>query len=96
MINIYRVTFDTIYHTSMTSHSFIKIKRPVKPVPKPQPPEAAIPAEVEPTQPLEIELPEQPETIVQSDLVTKIPLEESVFGCGWSLTELRNEFSGRQ
>ncbi len=81
----------------MTSNTFIKIKRPTKPTPQPQSqPQDVAPAEVEPTQPLEIEQPEQLETIVQSGLVVEVSLEESVFGCGWSVTELRNEFSGRQ
>lgn len=78
----------------MTSNTFIKIKQPTKPTHQPQsPPQAAISEEVEPTQPLEIE---QMETIVESELVAEIRPDESVFGCGWSVTELRNEFSGRQ
>ncbi len=81
----------------MTSNTFVKIKRLAKPTPPPQSqPQDVAPAEVEPTQTLEIEQPEQLETIVQSGLVAEIPLEESVFGCGWSVTELLNEFSGRQ
>ncbi len=81
----------------MTSNTFIKIKRPAKPTPQPQSPsQAAIPTDAQPTQLLEIEQSEQPETTVQSGLVAEISLEESVFGCGWSVTELLNEFSGRQ
>ncbi len=81
----------------MISNNFIKIKRPTKPTPHPQEPfQVATPVEVKPTQPLEIEQPEQPETIVESGLVVEIPPDESVFGCGWSITELKNEFSGRQ
>lgn len=81
----------------MNSNTFIKIKRPTKPTPKPQElSQAETPPEVEPMQPLEPEQLEQTETIVQSGLVVEIPPDESVFGCGWSVTELRNEFSGRQ
>lgn len=81
----------------MTSNTFIKIKRPTKPTPQPQElSQAETPAEVEPMQPLEPERLKQTETIVQSGLLAEIPPDESVFGCGWSVTELRNEFSGRQ
>ncbi len=81
----------------MTSNTFIKIKRSAKPTPQPQEPfQAAAPGKVKPTQTLEIEQPEQPEIIAESEPVAEILPDESVFGCGWSVTELRNEFSGRQ
>jgi hypothetical protein len=51
--------------------------------------------EAKPTQPLKIEQPEQPVPTVQLESLAETPREESVFGCGWSLTELLNEFTGR-
>ncbi len=81
----------------MTSNTFIKIKQTAKATPQPQSlSQAATPVEVEPTQRLDIEQPEQLETIVESGLAAEILPDESVFGCGWSVTELMNEFSGRQ
>lgn len=79
----------------MTSNTFIKIKRPVKPVPQPELPEAVTPLEVEPTQPLEIEQPEQPAPPVQLESLAEATPDQSVCGSGWSVTELLNEFSGR-
>lgn len=76
----------------MTSNTFIKIKRPVKPVPQPEFPEAVTTPEVEPTQLIEIEQPEQP---VKLESLAETTPDQSVFGCGWSVTELLNEFSGR-
>ena len=80
----------------MTSNTFIKIKRPTKPTPQLQDlPQADEQLEVEPTQLLEIKQPEQPAPAVPLESLTQTPREESVYGCGWSLTELLNEFSGR-
>lgn len=80
----------------MTSNTFIKIKRPTKPTPQPQDlPQVNEQLKVEPTQPLEIEQPEQPVPAVQLKSLVETPRDESVYGCGWSLTELLNEFSGR-
>ena len=77
----------------MTSNTFIKIKRLT---PQLQDlPQADEQLEVEPTQPLEIEQPEQPAPTVPLESLTKTPRDESVYGCGWSLTELLNEFSSR-
>lgn len=91
MINIWSVAFDTIYRISMTSHTFVKIKRPVKPVPKPQlPVQETAPEEVEPTQPLEIEQPEQPAPPLRLESLAEGTFEQSVCGTGWSITELLN------
>lgn len=79
----------------MTSNTFIKIKRPVKPVPQPEFSEAVTTPEVEPTQPLEIEQPEQAAPPVKLESLAEATPDQSVFGCGWSVTELLNEFSGR-
>ncbi len=80
----------------MTSNTFIKIKRPTKPTPQLRDlPQADEQLEVETTQPLEIEQPEQPAPTVQLESLAETPRKESVYGCGWSLTELLNEFTGR-
>lgn len=80
----------------MTSNTFIKIKRPTKPKPQPQTSsQVNEQLEVEATQPLEIEQPEQPAPTVPLESLTETPRDESVYGCGWSLTELLNEFSSR-
>lgn len=80
----------------MASHTFIKIKRSTKPTLQTQDlSQIDEQLEVEPTQPLEIEQPEQPAPIVQLESLAETAPDESVFGCGWSLTELLNEFSGR-
>lgn len=80
----------------MTSNTFIKIKRPTKPTPQLQDlPQADEQLEVEPIHPLEIEQPEQPTPTVPLESLTETPRDESVYGCGWSLTELLNEFSSR-
>ncbi len=80
----------------MTSNTFIKIKRPTKPTPPLQDlPQIEKQLEVEPNQPLEIEQPEQPAPTVELESLAEAAPDESVFGCGWSLTELLNEFSGR-
>ena len=80
----------------MTSNTFIKIKRPTKPTPQLQDlPQIDEQLEVEPAQFLEIEQPEQLAPTVQLESLAETPPDESVFGCGWSLTELLNEFSSR-
>ena len=80
----------------MTLNTFIKIKRLTKPTPQLQDlPQIDEQLEVEPAQFLEIEQPEQPKPIVQLESLAEATLDESVFGCGWSLTELLNEFNSR-
>lgn len=80
----------------MTSNTFIKIKRPSKPTPQPQQSsQAQEQPELEPMQPLEIEQPEQPAPPVKLESLAEVTPDESVFGCGWSVTDLLNEFSGR-
>ena len=80
----------------MTLNTFIKIKRLTKPTPQLQDlPQIDEQLEVEPAQFLEIEQPEQPAPAVHLEALTEAAPDESVFGCGWSLTELLNEFSGR-
>lgn len=80
----------------MTSNTFIKIKRPTKPIPQPQSSsQVDEQLEVEPTQPLEVEQPEQPALTLQLESLAEVTLDQSVCGSGWSVTELLNEFSGR-
>ncbi len=80
----------------MTSHTFIKIKRPIKPIPPTQDlPQIDEQLEAEPTQPLEIEQPEQPAPAVHLESLAEAAPDESMFGTGWSMTELLNEFSSR-
>ena len=80
----------------MTSNTFIKIKRPTKPTPQPQDLlQAQEQPEAEPTQPVEVEQPEQPEPTVKLESLAEATPDESMFGTGWSMTELLNEFSSR-
>lgn len=41
----------------------------------------------------EIEQPEQPEVVVHLESLAEPPLDESVYGSGWSVAQLMNEFS---
>lgn len=80
----------------MSPDNFIKIKRPVKPIPQPQlPVQETAPPEVEPTQSLEIEQPEQPAPPLRLESLAEGTPDQSICGTGWSVTELLNEFSGR-
>ncbi len=80
----------------MTSNTFIKIKRPTKATPQDQDlPQVQEQSEVEPTQPLEIEQPEQPAPAAALESLAEVAPDESLFGTGWSMTELLNEFSSR-
>jgi hypothetical protein len=78
----------------MTTNTFIKIKRPTKLQPQSSS-QVNKQLEVEPAQPLEIKQPEQPVPAIPLESLADTPREESVFGCGWSLTELLNEFTRR-
>jgi len=51
--------------------------------------------EIEPTQEIEVELPEQPEPVFHLESLAEPPRDSSVYGSGWSITELMNEFAGR-
>ncbi len=80
----------------MTSHTFIRIKRSTQPTPPTQNLlQIDEQLEVEPTQPLEIEQPEQPAPAVRLESLAEAAPDESMFGTGWSITELLNEFSSR-
>jgi len=80
----------------MTSNTFIKIKRPTKATPQPQElSQIDEQLEIESIQPFEIEGIEQSEPPVQLESLAEAPPDESIFGTGWNVTELLNEFSGR-
>lgn len=85
-------------NNSANSNQIIKVNRISKTVEKPKqvsqltgeqdPP-------IEPASLVEVELLEQPEPVVQLESLAEFPREESVYGSGWSLAELMNEFGGR-
>ncbi len=81
----------------MNAKNIIKVKRPIKSQ-TPQPPvnDSAIEEAVEALQQAKIEKTQLPsEPVVNREVFLGTPRDESMFGCGWSLTELLNEFSGR-
>lgn len=43
----------------------------------------------------EIEQPEQPELVINLQSLAEPPIDQSIYGSGWSVAELMNEFSGR-
>lgn len=43
----------------------------------------------------DIEQPEQPQAAVQLESLAETSLDESIYGSGWSLTELTDELGGR-
>lgn len=52
-------------------------------------------SETEPVQQPQIEQPEQPEPVGHVESLTKPIRDESIYGSGWSLAQLMNEFSER-
>jgi hypothetical protein len=50
---------------------------------------------MEPTSQLEIEQPEQPQAVVHLESLAETPLDALVYGTGWSVAELMDEFDGR-
>ncbi len=50
---------------------------------------------VEPAQQIDVEQPEQPELAIQLQSVAEPPIDQSIYGSGWSIAELMTEFSGR-
>lgn len=43
----------------------------------------------------EVEQPEQPQAVVHLESLVETPLDASVYGSGWSIAELMDEFGGR-
>ena len=81
----------------MNAKNILKVKRLVKPQ-NPQPPsnDSAIEEAVEALQQATTEKTQLPsEPVVNREVFLGTPRDESIYGCGWSLTELLNEFSGR-
>ena len=81
----------------MNAKNILKVKRPVKPQSPQQPSnDSAIEEAVEALQQATIEKAQLPsEPVVNREVFLGTPRDESIYGCGWSLTELLNEFSGR-
>ena len=52
-------------------------------------------SETEPVQQPQIEQPEQPEPVGHVESLTELTRDESVYGSGWNLAQLMNEFSER-
>ncbi|WP_009629920.1 hypothetical protein [Synechocystis sp. PCC 7509] len=80
----------------MNAKNILKVKRSINPQ-TPQPPsnDSAIEEAVEALQQVERETQLPSEPVVNREVFLGTPRDESMFGCGWSLTELLNEFSGR-
>ncbi|PSB25147.1 hypothetical protein [Chlorogloea sp. CCALA 695] len=78
----------------MNSKNIIKVKRPTKPQTPPPPlNDSAIEEAVEAFQQSAMETIQQP--VVNKEVFLGTPRDESVYGSGWSLTELLNEFNER-
>ena len=78
----------------MNTKNILKVKRPIKPQTPPPLNDSAIEEAVEALQKLKLSQ-EQTEPMVVTDAFLETPRDASVYGCGWRLTELLNEFSGR-
>ena len=50
---------------------------------------------VEQVQQIDVEQPEQLEPVIQLQSVAEPPIDQSIYGSGWSVAELMTEFSGR-
>lgn len=82
----------------MDSNRIVKVKRLDKPIEKSKPPAQLVQQldpNIEPVSEPEIEQPEQPEPVVHLKSLAEPTREESVYGSGWSVAQLMNEFSGR-
>ena len=80
----------------MNSKKPVIVKRSTQPEAKPSRRSRLIQEPVaEQVQQLEIEQPEQPEPVIQLQSVAEPPIDQSIYGSGWSVAELMNEFSGR-
>jgi hypothetical protein len=80
----------------MKSTTFIRVIPPIKLPSSQRSSSAPTPEETkEPTQTVEMESQEQLEPVVITEALLETPRDESVYGSGWSLTELLNEFNER-
>ncbi len=80
----------------MNAKNILKVKRPTKPQ-TPQPPvnDSAIEEAVEALQQAAIKTHQPSKSVVNKEVFLGTPRDESVYGSGWSLTELLNEFNER-
>lgn len=81
---------------SMDANKIITVKRANQTLIKPQLPSQLVQQpETKPVQQLEVEQEEQPEPVDQLESLAESPKEESVYGSGWSVAQLMDEFSDR-
>ncbi len=80
----------------MNSKNILKVKRPANLL-TPQPPsnDSAIGEAVKAFQQGETETQQQEKPVIEQEATFETPRDESVYGSGWSLTELLNEFNER-
>ena len=80
----------------MNAKNIIKVKRPTQPqTPPPPSNDSAMEEAIEALQQAAMETQQQEDIVVEQEATSETPREESVYGCGWSLTELLNEFNDR-
>ena len=76
----------------MNAKNILKVKRPLEPQTPPPLNDSALEEAVVALQQIETETQQQP-PLVDKEVFLGTPRDESVYGCGWSLTELLNEFN---
>ena len=80
----------------MNAKNILKVKRPTQPqTPPPSSNNSAIEEAIVALQRAAMETQQQEEPLVDKEVFLGVPRDESVYGCGWSLTELLNEFNDR-
>ncbi len=80
----------------MNANKILKVKRPAKPQTPPPPlDDSAIEEAVAALQQATMETQQPPEPVIDKEVFLGTPRDESVYGSGWSLTELLNEFNER-
>ncbi len=82
-------------NNSTNSNQIIKINRLSKIVEKPKPVSQLTEQQEQPIKPVPQAEVEPPEPVVQLESLAELSREESVYGSGWSLAELMDEFAGR-
>lgn len=79
----------------MNAKNILKVKRPTQPQALPPSNDSAIVEAVEALQQAAMKTQQSSEPVVEQEATFEIPRDESVYGSGWSLTELLNEFNER-
>ncbi len=80
----------------MNAKNILKVKRPTKPqTPPPPSNDSAVEEAIFALQQIEMETQQQEEPIVEQEATFETAREDSLYGSGWSLTELLNEFNDR-